>query len=182
MVRSFGLKALSAWQEQPQASAEQLIIAFYQATNILPTSSVRGAYDALSSQGLMGLVGGPEFASRVSAYYAQDFNGVLYPRTPYRMEVRGVLPNEVQIAIRSNCASLAAEGLIVETLSEQCDIGLSTSHAQEILEDLISHPRMQFYLRQSISKDSVSIYVLGNQRATVTQLRERLTDIQNGLQ
>lgn len=77
MVRSFGLKALSAWQEQPQASAEQLIIAFYQATNILPTSSVRGAYDALSSQGLMGLVGGPEFASRVSAYYAQDLNGVL---------------------------------------------------------------------------------------------------------
>ena len=177
-VRDFGLKATSAWKEQPEAPAEELIIAFYQATNILPTSSVRGTYDALSSQGLMGLVGGPEFGSQISAYYAQDLNGILYPRTPYRMEVRGVLPNEVQMAIRENCSSLAGGGLIVETLSGKCDIGLSVPRAQEILTALINQPKMQFYLRQSISKESVSIYVLGNQRETVKLLRDRLISIQ----
>ena len=180
MVRDFGFLALSAWEEQPQAPAEQLVIAFYQASNIVPKSVSRGAFDALSAKGLMGLVGGPEFASQVSAYYSQDLKGVLSPLVPYRMEVRGILPNKVQMAIRENCTSMASEGLLVETLSTECDIGLSPSHAQALLTTLTNHPRLRFYLTQSISKESVNIYVLQSQQDSIRTLTEKLRTIQAG--
>jgi hypothetical protein len=180
MVRAFGSKALTAWDEQPKASAQELIVAFYQASNILPSSSVRGSYDALSSKGLMGLVGGPEFGSQTSAYYSQDLDA-LFASVPYRMEVRGALPNTVQQAIRGNCSRLVGAGLLVEELTEKCDIALSAQSAQEILGALTNHPKLRFYLRQSISKDSVGIYVVDTQRESLGLLRDQLIRIQKGL-
>lgn len=177
-VRAFGLEALTAWEESQNASAEELIIAFYQASNVMPLSSVRGSYDALSSKGLMGLVGGPEFGSKVSAYYSQDLDA-LVASVPYRMEVRGVLPNHVQQAVRDTCSRLVGSGLLVEVLTGDCDIEVSEQEAQEILGSLTNHHRLQFYLRQSISKDSVGIYILGTQRESLEQLRAELLAIQD---
>ncbi|WOJ94178.1 hypothetical protein R0135_03180 [Congregibacter variabilis] len=175
-VLAFGMTALTAWQEAQDVSAEELVIAFYQASNVTPRASVRGSYDALSSKGLMGLVGGPEFGSKVSAYYSQDLNS-LVADVPYRMEVRGVLPNSVQQAVRANCSRLVGSGLLVEELSDDCTIDISAEEAEKVLSELRTHPRLQFYLRQSISKDSVGRYVLESKRESLELLRAELQTI-----
>lgn len=179
-VRDFGYVALTAWEDQSEATTEQLIIAFYQASNILPNTSVRGAYDALSSKGLLGLVDGPEFASSLSAYYGQDIEGTLFQATPYRLEVRGVLPNDVQDAIRRHCSNIKTVRLASESLADQCEIGLPQSRAVKILAALTNHPRMQFYLRQTISKETVSIYIWAIQRERLKRLSDRLRSLHAG--
>ena len=177
-VRAYGFTALTAWDEEPAADAQTLIVAFYQASNILPFSSLRGAFDALSNKGLTNLIAGPDFRSRLSAYYGQAVHAVLDQRTPYRMEIRGVLPNKVQAVIRNVCSTLGSDTLLTETLAEECDIGLSEQAAQDILSEITAYPKMRFYLRQSISRDSVSIYVLHTKREMIEKLRAELKTIQ----
>ena len=76
-VKAFGLKALTAWEGQSEYSPEELVIAFYQASNIIPTSTIRGGYDTHSSKGLTALIDGPEFASRLAVFYAQPLDEFL---------------------------------------------------------------------------------------------------------
>jgi hypothetical protein len=122
----------------------------------------------------MNLIGGPGFSSRLSGYYGQALNKVLDQRTPYRMELRGVLPIAVQAAIRDACSSLSSDQLLKEQLLSDCDIDLSESEARQILSDITRHPKMRFYLRQSISRDSVAIYILQTKREMIDKLRAEL--------
>ena len=93
------------------------------------------------------------------------------------MEIRGVIPNEVQQTIRENCTRLTTDGRAFETLLENCVIGLSETRAQNVLTSIISHPRMPFYLRQYISTVSVNVYIMESQIGTIKQLREDLMEI-----
>lgn len=177
-VRSFGEKALTAWQETPEASAEELVIAFYQASNILALSSERGAYDVLSSKGLIHLVGNPEFGSELSQYYAQIMNPILSQQPAYRLNLRGVMPNQIQQAIRKNCSKITAKGRLIETLLDSCAIGLSEIQAKNAIASIIEHPLMKFYLRQYISKASVNIYIMEPHIQEIKELREKLIRFQ----
>jgi hypothetical protein len=169
-VSEFATDALAAWDDEPAADAEALIVSLYHASNVLPFSSVRGAFDALANNGLMALVGGPALASRLSAYYGQAVNEVLDDEKVYRMELRGVLPNEVQSTILSSCSTLLAGQLLTEELTSNCDLGLTEAEAQKILADVVAYPRMENYLRQAISRDAVSVYVLSAKRDIIESL------------
>jgi hypothetical protein len=94
------------------------------------------------------------------------------------MEIRGVIPNEVQQAIREKCAKLTTDGRVVGTLLKNCVIGLSDTRAQNVLASIINHPQMQSHLRQYISTVSVNIYIMESQIGTIHQLRENLMGFQ----
>lgn len=177
-VRIYGATALTAWEDNPAADPETLIISFYQASNILPFSSLRGTFDALSNNGLMNLIGGPGFSSRLSAYYGQGLNKFLDQRTAYRMEIRGVLPIAVQDAIRDSCSRLIIDEFLTEKITSDCDIGLTESAARKLVSEVTQHPKMRFYLRQAMSRDTVSIYVLQTKREIIENLRVELRSFQ----
>ena len=169
-VRSFALTALTAWNEPPPADAQKLIVALYQASNVLPITSVRGAYDALSDNGLLDRLGSPAFTSRLSAYYGQELNAVFNEVKRYRMELRGVMPIAVQERIRTECVQISLDERITEALSVDCDLGLADGEAQAILDDIVAHPAMRAYLRQGISRDSVSLSLLSSKREFIDSL------------
>jgi hypothetical protein len=66
------------------------------------------------------------------------------------------------------------DGLLVEELTGECAINILVHEADKVLSALTNHPRLQFYLRQSISKDSVGICILETQRESLGQLRAEL--------
>ena len=176
-VRAFALTALDAWSDTPAADAEKLIVALYQASNILPVTSARGAYDALSNAGLIDLVGGPGLASRLSAYYGQPVNSLVNDEKRYRMELRGVMPIAVQTQIRNDCIRISVDAGIMEQLSTDCSLEIGQAEAERILADIVSHPEMLAYLRQAISRDSVSIDLLNSKRDFVDSLLAELTPL-----
>jgi len=176
-VRAFALTALDAWSDTPEADAEQLIVALYQASNILPVTSVRGAYDAIANNGLIDLVGGPGLASKLSAYYGQPVNSLVNDEKRYRMELRGVMPIAVQAQIRNDCIRQSVDAGIMEQLSTDCSLGIKQAEAEQIIADIVSHPDMLAYLRQAISRDSVSIDLLNSKRDLVDGLLAELNSL-----
>ena len=179
-VKEWGLKALTAWDTEPVYSPEELIIAFYQASNDIPSSSFRGAYDALTLQGLAVLIDGPEFASRLSAYYSQPLDQFLDAESPYRTEIRSIMPVEIQVAVRENCATVEAAGLVTETLLSQCQIDIPPAKASELLEKLISQPGLQEKLTYSVSNNTLYRYVLDIKIEDATNITGTLQEIYGG--
>lgn len=169
-VRNFGLTALAAWSDAPPTDKEELIVALYQASNVLPITSVRGAYDALSNNGLLDRVGGPALTSRLSAYYGQDMNSVFAEVKRYRMELRGVMPIAVQARIVDECTRVSLDERILEELSSACALGLKDGEAERIIASIVDHPKMLAYLRQGISRDSISIYLLHSKQEFIERL------------
>ncbi|MDP5053348.1 MAG: hypothetical protein NWP69_06140 [Congregibacter sp.] len=173
-VLTFSMTALSAWSDNPAADAEALIVAFYQASNTLPFTAARGAYDALSDSGLIDLLGGPALTSRLSAYYGAGINDIFAEEKRYRLELRGVMPVAVQQRIRNDCIRIAIKETIIETLDKDCALGLSADEAQQILGDILKYPKMQFYLRQAISRDSIFILLFGSRGEFIESLLTEL--------
>lgn len=176
-VMDWGMKALTAWDTEQSYSPEQIIIAFYQASNEIPASSFRGTYDALTSQGLAILIDGPEFASRLSAFYSQPLDQFLQAESPFREGIRSLLPIEVQEAVRDNCGSVSSDGLVIETLLQECSIDISPGRASALLHELIQDPNLQRQLRFTVSNNSLYQYVLDIKIQDTANIRATLIDI-----
>ncbi|GAB5413399.1 MAG: hypothetical protein Cons2KO_10020 [Congregibacter sp.] len=176
-VRDYAEVALSAWDEQPAVEPADLIVALYQASNILPFTSARGAYDALSTNGLIDLIGDIGLRSRLAAYYGQATNEVFQEEKRYRRELRGVMPIRVQRRVLDTCIVLSTDTSIREDLSNECDLELGTEYAGDVLETIKQHPNLRNYLREGISRDSIFIYLMGAKLEFLDKLLEELRSV-----
>lgn len=175
-VREYAEVALTVWDQQPLVEPEDLVVALYQASNVLPVTSARGAYDALSANGLIDLIGNPALRSRLAAYYGGGTNRVFEEEKRYRREVRGVIPIDVQRRVRDTCVLLSTETSISESLSKECDLGLDHDYLGEVLKSVKGHLNLRNYLREGISRDSIFIYLMN---AKLEFLDTLLKDLQS---
>jgi hypothetical protein len=173
-VRNYAEVALTAWDQQSPVESEGLVVALYQASNILPFTSARGAYDALSANGLIDLIGDPSLRSRLAAYYGQATDRVFEEEKRYRRELRGVMPIDVQRRVIDTCISLSTDVSISESLSSEWDLGLDPQYVIEVLEAVTSHPNLQNYLREAISRDSIFIYLMNAKLEFLNKLLNEL--------
>ena len=176
-VREYAEIALTAWDQQPLLEPEDLVVALYQASNILPFTSARGAYDALSANGLIDLIGDPGLRSRLAAYYGQATDQVFEEEKRYRREIRGVMPVNVQRLVREKCINLLTDTSISESFSDECRLELDPDYLSEVLESIKSHPNMQNYLREGISRDSIFIYLMNAKLEFLDKLLEELRSV-----
>ena len=173
-VRDYAEVALGAWAPQSSEEPENLVIALYQASNVLPFTSARGAYDALTANGLIDLIGDPGLRSKLAAYYGQATDEVFAEEKRYRREIRGVMPVDVQKIVRETCINLSTDTSISESFSSECSLGMESDYLREVLESITSHPNMQNYLREGISRDSIFIYLMDAKLQFVDKLLTEL--------
>ncbi len=176
-VRDYAEVALTAWDQQPLVEPEDLVVALYQASNILPFTSARGAYDALSANGLIDLIGDPALRSRLAAYYGQATNQVFEEEKRYRREVRGVMPIDVQRRVLDTCIVLSADTSISESFSDECDLGVDPDYLDEVLKSVTRHPSLRNYLREGISRDSIFIYLMNAKLEFLDKLLNELHSV-----
>lgn len=176
-VRDYAEVALTAWNEQPLVEPEGLVVALYQASNILPFTSARGAYDALTANGLIDLIGDTALRSKLAAYYGQATNRVFEEEKRYRREVRGVMPIDVQRRVLDTCIVLSTDTSIREGLSNKCDLELDPDYLEEVLKSVKRHPKLRNYLREGISRDSIFIYLMNAKLTFVDKLLEELRSV-----
>jgi hypothetical protein len=169
-VRDYAEVALNAWDQQPPVDSEMLIVALYQASNILPVTAARGAYDALTANGLIDLIGGPSLTSRLAAYYGQPTNRIFEEEKRYRRDLRGVMPIDVQRLVRERCISFSVDLTITEGFTDACDLDLNPDYSDKVLESVKAHPNMRNYLREAYSRDSIFIYLMGARLDVVDNL------------
>lgn len=176
-AKEWGQKALTAWESDTPYPPAQLVIAFYQATNAIPSSVFRGAYDGLTTNGLLVLINGQEFASRLAAYYAQPLDDILNAESAYRVEIRSLIPVDIQEAVRESCAIAGSAGFLTETLQRQCQIDISPSRAAEVIENLTEQPELKKQLTYSISSNTLFRYILELKIKDTENLRSILAEI-----
>ncbi|MDB5430509.1 MAG: hypothetical protein JWP35_1625 [Caulobacter sp.] len=145
VTRSYTDVAIAGWRGDPKVSDRDFVIAAYQAsqintlgTNSTTLSTVLGA-DRLHS------IDDPNLRSNLTYLMTSDYSLIDDPAvdTPYRHNVRRVIPVEIQDAIRAQCGDRPVNNTpYILTLPATCDLKLSAGEAAAGAAALRRHPEL----------------------------------------
>jgi hypothetical protein len=146
VTRGYAAVAIAGWRGDPKVSDRDFVIAAYQAsqintlgTNSTTLSTVLGA-DRLHS------IDDPQLRSNLIFLMTSDYALIDDPAvdTPYRHNVRRVIPIEIQDAVRAQCGDRPmSASLYILTLPATCDLKLSPAEAAAGARALRGHPELQ---------------------------------------
>lgn len=145
VTRAYTNVAIAGWRGDPNVRDRDFVIAAYQAsqistlgTNSTTLSTVLGA-DRLHS------IDDPELRSSLTFLMSSDYSLIDQPAvdTPYRRNVRRVIPVEIQDVIRAQCGDRPVNANIYSlTLPATCDLELPAGDAAAAAAELRRHPEL----------------------------------------
>jgi len=146
-----------------------LLLAFFQASQLAEFQTTRSTYDELKSGGELGLIRDLELRNLLASYYTNADNPVLSERPTYREHVRGLIPLNIQNYIWENCYS--SEGAFRSFL--ECEAPIEMTEAARLVDIISSNAQLISELRYWMSTMRVAL-IMGNGR---TELAEQLNSI-----
>ena len=160
--------------ELADGSRWRTVLAFYQASQMLPFSLDDTTYQELKSAGDLGLIRNGELRSALAAYYV---TGPL-PSSPhlmrynpeYRTLVRGYTPIEVTKYIWTSCVLRSGEQ--DESFDPDCASPVTDADAQKILDGYLAAPGLLPALRFWITNQKVASQLLKGVRRDSAALAE----------
>ena len=148
-TRKFAATADAGWQADPSVSDEEFVIAAYQASQVTAVGNnsavwaqIFGAEDLRNIEDL-------EVRTNLARLMTFDYDIVSLSAvsTPYREQVRKIIPDDLQNAIRSRCGDRpAADGLGFK-LPPDCTIDLPDQVATATAAELRANPVLRAELR-----------------------------------
>jgi hypothetical protein len=181
-VTAYGSKALAYANTGDAGSASQweLLLSFYQASQLWEFYTTDSTYDELKSAGELQLIDDTELRANLAAYYVlgtRDAVSVFTERPAYRPRVRGIVPIDIQKYIWTHC--WASDIALRQTLKD-CAAPVSEAVSGPIVESLRRDseliPELQFWLSTLEIASSVGQYRIANAeklRASVEALLSR---------
>ena len=144
-----------------EATDWDLILAYYQASQIWPYSTHDTAYEEVRGAGQLGLISSLDLRTTLARYYAGPANEFfLWDVQPaYRIHVRRVTPFVVQYYIWNNCISVSAE---VQEFYD-CPSAVGESEAESIITALSNNSELVLDLRMWMT-DSLIVIAVGKER------------------
>lgn len=110
-VSAFGELGLAhaTSSNQKKVSDWDLLLAYFQASQLQDFVTTRNTYDELKSGGELGLIRDLELRARLASFYIRADNSVLSERPSYREHVRGLIPLHIQTHIWKNCYAIVGD-------------------------------------------------------------------------
>lgn len=131
ITRHYTDVALAGWANDPKVSDRDFVIAAYQASQVVGNTRNDGSWATM--------FGGPELRQiddlkvrqALARVLAQDTETLSWKQlaTPYRTNVRRLIPLVIQDAIRAQCGDRSIAGRPAFMLSASCDLKLSADFA-----------------------------------------------------
>ena len=142
-VEVYSDRAKRGWAGDPAISDTDFVIAAYQASQINAVGNNNAAWSAIFGADNLRDIDDPvvrEALARVMTYdYALvDLSSV---STPYREEVRKVIPDDVQAAIRRRCGDRPMPGNVY-ALPATCELRIDPALARRTAEALRARPNL----------------------------------------
>lgn len=172
-TRRYAATAEAGWRGDSSVSDRDFVIAAYQASQVNAAGNnsavwaqIFGAQDLRNIEDL-------QLRSNLARVMSFDYDLVNLSAvtTPYREQVRKVIPDHIQNAIRTHCGDRRAPGSIYALeLPTECPIKLSASEVAATAADLRSKPELQSELRWHQA-------AVANQLLNVETLRILLRDL-----
>ena len=155
----------------PDRSQWDLLLAYFQASQVAEFWTRSTTYDELKSAGELNLIPNLDLRNALARYYTESGNPALTERPAYREHVRGVIPLDVQLYIWSRCYSSNPQG---EQDMLDCKSPISEAAAAETVNRIRSDPALMSELRYWMSTMRVASNI-GEQRTTFA--REMLATV-----
>lgn len=178
-TRQFAETAFAGWNGDPKVGDNDFVIAAYQASQ---------AYGFGASQSWSAVFGADQLRNidddrvriplaRLMTFDTERLNAEsVFSR--YRDDVRLVIPDAVQEAIRTSCGDRLRAGDFADiTLPHSCQLELDPTIAKKVAADLRSHPELARELRLHLSMVSVYFNYLNQYEGEARLVRDRLSTL-----
>ena len=166
-VSDYGSDGL-AYADSGQAGAKtqwQLLLAYFQASQVAEFVTTGTTYEELKSAGELGLITNIELRNALGTYYTNAGNPALSERPVYRENVRGIIPLGVQTYIWTSCYS-TNEQAKQELL--ECASPVSEERAAEIVNAIRNDKSLMSELRYWMSTMHVAS-LIGRDRTALAK-------------
>jgi len=173
-VSGYGAKGLAyAETGETEETKWQILLAFFQASQVAEQITTNTTYEELKSTGELGLIGDIALRGSLASYYTNAANPVMTERPAYREHVRGVIPLGIQLYIWENCYS--SDSATVQELHD-CASPVSEEQAAEIADSIRRSDALMAELRYWISSMHIAAVIASQRIEVATNLREAVDE------
>ncbi|MGA9423374.1 MAG: hypothetical protein WBW61_13520 [Rhodanobacteraceae bacterium] len=131
-----------------------LIVHAYRASETIYTAPVRATWDQIVSSGHLGLLPRAAVESGLSQYYAFDVARSMYELgavSDYRKRVRGIVPLDMQRAMRAGCSDVRDRRGNIMGFAKHCQFAADPADLEKVAAALRSDPTVAADLRDQYS-------------------------------
>ena len=150
VTRHYADVALAGWAKDPKVSDRDFVIAAYQASQVAGNTRDDASWATMFGGADLRQIDDLKLRQALARVLAQDTGTLSWKQlaTPYRTNIRRVIPLAIQDAIRAQCGDRSVAGLPGYSLPATCDLKLSADYASvaaalraqpSLIEDLRWH-------------------------------------------
>ena len=177
-VSAYGAKGLSYAETGEAGSATQweLLVAFFQASQVAEFFTSQATYDELKSAGELGLISDLDLRGALTDYYNFGAAATVQERPAYREHVRGAIPLDIQRYIWEECYASDQFG---KQKMFDCDSPIDKARAREIVDALVSDAALMAELRYWMSTMHVASLIGRDRTNAAAALRASFESARN---
>lgn len=180
VTRQYADQALAGWAGAPEVSDEEFVIAAYQASQVtgIGTNTENWALTFGGEQ--LRNIEDPEIRRDLEVILTADYAPIALnsAASPYREQVRRLIPITVQDAIRRECGDrfeISTMGLIRIKLPDRCAVKIPAAEAAEVARTLRARPDLARELNWHLAGVAVVMTNVDILEAPVRDLSRRLS-------
>jgi hypothetical protein len=143
VTRNYATTAIAGWRGDPAVSDEAFVIAAYQASQIFVFGTNSSTWSTVLGADRLRNIDDPTLRTNLSFLMSADYSQIDLPAvdTPYRHNVRRIIPVEIQDAIRERCGDSRPNALVI-ALPPRCTLGLDPAKAAAAARLLRANPEL----------------------------------------
>jgi hypothetical protein len=164
--------ALRGWNDDPQVSDRDFVIAAYQASQVIGIASDANNFSQLMGGDQVRKIDDPNLRTAVMRLLNYDFVPVSYLsiQTRYRDGARALIPQPIQEKVRSQCGDRTSASGVIQ-LPPRCDVDLTPAEATAAAAVLRAKPDMIGDLQ--LHQSAVATFLFN-----LSRLESRLQDVE----
>ena len=177
-TRHYATTALAGWRGDPKVSDGDFVEAAYQASQILTFGTTSSTWATVLGADQLRRIDDPamrnDLSFLMSADYSQlDTAGV---NTPYRQNVRRIIPLELQDSIRTACGDRPTpEYPIFLFLPPTCNLVIEPARARQAAAALRAHPELMEDLQWHMAAQAAMLANMIPFETSTANLRKRIS-------
>ena len=179
-TRRFAATAFAGWRGDPGVNDRDFVIAAYQASQIMGIGTNSSTWATVLGADQLRRVDDLKIRSDLSFLMSADYTQLDTPavNTPYRQNVRRLIPVEVQDAIRAECGDRTEPGKpTIVALPPTCNLNIAPGQATAAAAILRAHPELLQDLQWHMAAEAALVANLAPFETTTNNLQRRIAGI-----
>lgn len=158
VTRKYARTAFAGWNDDSRISDHDFVVAAYQASQIYGFGNNGQTWSMIFGGDALRRITDPDIRTPLTQLMSFDYQTLNYSAvaSPYRDDVRKVIPDSIQQSIRRNCGDRIGTDSRIVSLPGTCTIPITADEAGQAARDLRSHPELVHEL--ALHQSAISTY------------------------